>query len=95
MPQSFCTICRARIPKGSRCRRHAVKSPSNRAWHERGAQRVRERVLERDSHRCTRCGVTERLQVHHIVSADDGGPTTPANLTTLCIDCHAAVERDG
>jgi 5-methylcytosine-specific restriction endonuclease McrA len=93
MPGSFCTVCRARIPRGSRCAGHRTVSPSARAWHQPGAAKIRERVLARDRHRCTRCGATERLEVHHVIPARDGGATTPANCVTLCADCHVAVER--
>jgi 5-methylcytosine-specific restriction endonuclease McrA len=92
MPGSFCTVCRRRIAKGSRCRLHPVRSPSNRAWHEPGATRTRLRVLRRDDFRCTRCGATSDLQVHHIVGAADGGKTTLQNCITLCADCHLEAE---
>lgn len=93
MPTSFCVICRTRIPRGSRCKRHALKSPSNREWHRPGAARVRERVLERDGHRCTRCGSSERLEVHHIVPVAKGGPTSLETCVTLCHGCHAEAAR--
>ena len=93
MPGSFCTVCRRRIPRGSRCKAHALKSPSSRSWHEPGAARVRARVLDRDGHRCTRCGATEGLEVHHVLGAADDGPTTAENLITLCFVCHREVEN--
>jgi 5-methylcytosine-specific restriction endonuclease McrA len=92
MPQSFCVVCRKRISRGSRCADHAIRSPSNRAWHERGAPRIRQKVLDRDKG-CRLCGTTEDLTVHHIVAAADGGPTTPSNLLVLCSGHHEAVER--
>jgi 5-methylcytosine-specific restriction endonuclease McrA len=92
MPGTFCTVCRARIPKGSRCKRHAVRSASNRAWHEPGAARVHRRMVDRDNG-CVMCGATEDLQVHHVRAAADGGPTTPDNLIVLCRDHHLEVER--
>jgi 5-methylcytosine-specific restriction endonuclease McrA len=95
MPGSFCTVCRARIPKGSRCKRHAVKSPSNRSWHEPGASLVRARVRERDAHRCTICDAVEDLEIHHRVPARDGGATTMENCVTLCHDHHVEAEKPG
>jgi 5-methylcytosine-specific restriction endonuclease McrA len=89
---SFCTVCRRRIPKGSRCKRHAIRSPSNRAWHEPGALVVRHHVMERDGFACTRCGATENLEVHHVEPARLGGRTMPENLVVLCADCHRAAE---
>ena len=57
------------------------------AWQKKRAQ-----VRARDGNRCTRCGTTERLSVHHIVKARHGGPDTLDNLTTLCPRCHAAAD---
>lgn len=50
----------------------------------------KEVVLERDEFKCTVCGRTEDLQVHHI---DRSGRTASANnnlenLVTLCRSCH-------
>jgi 5-methylcytosine-specific restriction endonuclease McrA len=94
MPGSFCTVCRRRIAKGSRCKRHAIKSPSNRSWHAPGAQRVHAQVLERDGYRCPRCGATENLEVHHVDAAEEGGPTTLENCVTLCFHCHLEIEAE-
>jgi hypothetical protein len=93
MPQSFCTVCRVRITKGSRCARHAVRSPSNRAWHQPGAAKVRNQLLSSPGAGCAVCGATADLEVHHVVAARDGGLTTPTNLLVLCHDHHLAVER--
>jgi 5-methylcytosine-specific restriction endonuclease McrA len=91
--QSFCTICRVRIPRGSRCAKHAIRSPSNRAWHEPGAARVRRETLARDGG-CVICRRTEHLEVHHLLPASAGGLTTPSNLVVLCDACHHKVEND-
>ena len=53
----------------------------------------RRKALERDNYRCSICGSTERLQVHHI---DETGRNKPKeiqnnelnNLITLCAKCH-------
>ena len=52
--------------------------------------RVRREVLARDKHRCRApgCGRTRFLEVHHIVSRQQGGANHPENLTTLCASCH-------
>lgn len=90
MPGSFCTVCRARIPRGSRCSRHRIVSPSGRAW--RGKDRVRAAVIARD-HGCVICGAVEQLEVHHLKPARLGGETTAENLVVLCTEHHHAVER--
>ncbi len=52
--------------------------------------RVRREVLARDKHRCQSpgCGRTRFLEVHHIVSRQQGGSNQVDNLTTLCASCH-------
>jgi 5-methylcytosine-specific restriction endonuclease McrA len=59
---------------------------STRRWRKTRAKRI-----AIDSGRCTECGSTEFLHVHHV----DGDPTDDrmSNLRTLCEDCHRAVER--
>ena len=43
---------------------------------------MRQQVLERDGG-CIVCGTREELEVHHVVGAADGGPTTPSNCVVL------------
>lgn len=97
MADSFCVVCRRRIASGSRCKRHRIASPSSRSWHQPGAADVRRRVLERDGHRCTRCGTAGDLQVHHRIGAAEGGPLSMDNLVVLCrqhhLEAEAAKER--
>jgi 5-methylcytosine-specific restriction endonuclease McrA len=93
MAGSFCVVCRQRIAKGSRCSKHAVRSPSNRAWHQPGAARLRASLLGPGAC-CSVCGATDRLEVHHVVAAADGGSTTLANLIVLCRDHHRALEAE-
>jgi hypothetical protein len=60
-------------------------------------QQTRERVLDRDGHRCQTCGYEgpgagglATLHVHHIERDPDGvDEHDPANLTTLCRACHS------
>ncbi|MDA8273501.1 MAG: RNA-guided endonuclease IscB [Deltaproteobacteria bacterium] len=52
---------------------------------------VREYVLYRDGHKCSRCGKTNTvLNVHHIIARAGGGTDRPDNLITLCEACHKA-----
>ena len=49
----------------------------------------RQRALFRDGHRCTKCGKSGRLEVHHIQPLVDGGePFDLINLESLCVPCH-------
>lgn len=50
---------------------------------------LRELVIERDQHSCTRCGQGESLIVHHLDG--DTMHNVLSNLTTLCRGCHARV----
>jgi 5-methylcytosine-specific restriction endonuclease McrA len=56
-------------------------------------------VLDRDGHQCTwvedgvRCTATEKLQVHHLDPARNGGATMMDRLVTLCHKHHVQAER--
>jgi 5-methylcytosine-specific restriction endonuclease McrA len=93
MPQSFCTVCRVRIAKGSRCSRHRTVSPSSRAWHRPGAARVRASLLGPGAC-CRVCGSTRDLEVHHVIAAAEGGSTKPENLVVLCREHHLVAEAE-
>ncbi len=54
---------------------------------EPGWPKVRAAVLARDGGRCTRCGAPA-AEVHHLTPRAEGGTDDPANLTSLCGDCH-------
>ena len=53
----------------------------------------REKILKRDGYKCQICDEVfpaDELEVHHIKSQAKGGKHYPANLVTLCYDCHVA-----
>ena len=54
----------------------------------RHKKQLRSRILERDHHRCTHCGATTNLELHHILPLNQGGTNHLDNLTTLCNSCH-------
>lgn len=54
-----------------------------------GGNRIK--ALERDDFRCTVCGSTRRLEVHHLDS--NRSHNALDNLTTLCHSCHVTVTR--
>ena len=59
-------------------------------------QQARAAARRLDGERCTNCGSSEQLQVHHIVPLAKGGKKFAlSNLTTLCSDCHADVGGGG
>jgi len=59
--------------------------------------RVRREVLARDQHRCQApgCGRTRFLEVHHIVSRQQGGSNKAENQVTLCATCHRLYHERG
>lgn len=59
-------------------------------------------IRERDNNTCTRCGMTAdaclsefgcTLDVHHIVPYRLSKSNEPSNLRTVCVKCHAILER--
>lgn len=63
-------------------KRFAQQHPPSRS---RG---LREAALKRDGYRCSACGSTRQLHVHHVVPISQGGPDSLGNLLTLCQKCH-------
>ena len=59
---------------------------------------LRSMVLERDEHKCVKCGNTNDLQCHHIypVNIEPLLSADVDNCITLCKDCHLEVhKKDG
>jgi group II intron reverse transcriptase/maturase len=56
---------------------------------------LRLEVLARDHYRCTQCGSTENLQVHHVCARRYHGPDQMDNLQTLCAHCHRQIPTWG
>ena len=56
-----------------------------------GFDNIKAYVKWRDGYKCAVCGVEHiPLQVHHKKQRKDGGTDIPANLITVCADCHKA-----
>lgn len=62
-------------------------APYHQEW-----KAIRREALDRDGHRCVRCGGTDRLQVHHVIPYRYSRSHALTNLTTLCRSCHSKVE---
>lgn len=83
---------------GSRCEEHQrehwkIQKAASRGTgtaSTAGWSKARSQALQRDGHRCTRCGAEDRLSVHHL--DDEAGGVTGRHdldrLVTLCQDCH-------
>lgn len=50
-----------------------------------------EQLLAETGRRCCLCGMLHKIQVHHIVSRDDGGTDDIDNAIPLCPNCHDEV----
>jgi 5-methylcytosine-specific restriction endonuclease McrA len=76
-----CPTCRLVLP-ANQLRQHRIDVHGLRHGSPPGWRRLRQTIIERDDGRCVVCGVTERLEVHHI----DGNPKNddPSNLETRC-----------
>jgi len=49
---------------------------------------LRNKIFERDSFQCVKCGSTTDLQLDHIIPFSRGGRTIEDNLQTLCMKCN-------
>ena len=93
-PPKRCTRCTQLATHQGRCDEHqrtAWENPSANSQALSGWQRtrLRDEQLAREP-QCRRCQATTHLEADHIIEIADGGhPTDPANLQTLCTDCHA------
>jgi 5-methylcytosine-specific restriction endonuclease McrA len=56
-------------------------------------EKLRQRILRRDTWRCQSCGATSRLEVHHKQFRSQSGHDSEPNLITLCSNCHARIHR--
>ncbi len=53
-----------------------------------GYDNIKAYVKWRDGYKCAVCNAKGPLQVHHRQQRKDGGTNTPANLITVCPECH-------
>lgn len=55
---------------------------------------IRQQVFSRDNFRCRACGAAGRLECHHVIPLEKGGPPFALqNLKTLCVNCHIEIHR--
>ena len=89
-----CPDCK-RTAEREKSRQRRATSPSVKTRNSRLWQRARETAKQRDGYRCTGCGSSSKLQVHHVVPIEQGGePFLISNLVTLCRTCHEKAERE-
>lgn len=51
-------------------------------------QTMRDKALEIKTHKCLRCGTTDKAEVHHIRPKNRDGSSDISNLMILCRECH-------
>jgi len=55
-------------------------------------QELRQKVRERDNHKCRFCEDEENLHTHHIIPRKASGSDKQENLMTVCASCHKRIE---
>ena len=66
----------------------------------RSRTKQKQRIRERDGHRCQLCGAQQtedeqtKLEIHHIRPFSQDGPTVDTNLITLCRKCNQALGQE-
>jgi len=49
---------------------------------------IKAQVKARDGNKCSKCGSTRNLHIHHIISVSKGGTNDISNLQIVCKNCH-------
>ena len=72
----------------------ATNSAAHRRTRGTNWQAIRERILSRDAGLCQPCKrldlLTPATEVDHITPLEQGGTDAPANLQSICAECHRA-----
>lgn len=57
-------------------------------------KKVKHSILKRDNYKCTRCGSTDKLHVHHLMYNHHFNELNHLkDLTTLCSNCHNNIHK--
>ena len=54
---------------------------------------IKDTILKKYGYKCSICGKTNNLQMHHKIPIKDGGTNDLFNLIPLCIDCHEKIHK--
>lgn len=52
-------------------------------------KQLKQKIFDRDGHKCVSCGDTESLTLDHITPIRNGGTTIESNLQVMCFNCNA------
>jgi hypothetical protein len=73
--------------------RTLCEMPGHLRWRTPQHADLRRRCFERDRHRCTACGRTRTLRMHHLSYKRVGMPDEINDVTTRCQPCHSFAHR--
>lgn len=73
--------------------REAVRLRRSKAQYALSSLKLRQRVFERDGHKCRACSSRENLTIDHVVAVIVGGTDEFENLQTLCRRCNSSKGR--
>ena len=59
------------------------------------SQKVKDKVWERDGHKCIVCGSPYAMPNAHYISRAQGGLGIEENIVTLCAGCHHKTDNTG
>ena len=82
-------VSRARVHQLTSCYGKLLKGMKANGWYGK----LREIILERDNHTCSKCGAKDTLLVHHTDWDDRNNELS--NLLTLCEACHCVLHIAG
>ena len=54
---------------------------------------VKDRVWERDDHRCIICGSYQAMPNSHFIRRSQGGLGIEENIVTMCVRCHMMYDQ--
>lgn len=54
---------------------------------------IKDTVYKKYGYKCSICGKTNNLQIHHKIPIKNGGTNDLFNLIPLCIDCHEKIHK--
>lgn len=71
-------------------RKHNIDSDDNydTTWDD-----VKDMVYKKYGYKCSICGKTNNLQIHHKIPIKNGGTNDLFNLIPLCINCHEKIHK--